>query len=254
MTDYIVIQPGSAQWQAWREYLQAKGGMDEIVARLDLAAAAGKAIRVPKEWPTDEAQQNAAAAAAAGQARKAYAPLSDGAQWLGLYNSVDEPLIDARSTLVKAGMRPSDTLLAVTTREAELPFRETRWKAEDFLRKAPALRAGQHVTVEWQRGTEMKVAVAIAYGMLLGKPEALQENDVVPFMKAHPLTRKALVKWWIERTTGADEREADAALKSMNARELQNATLLMDNEAASPMGNHHLVEHNPFSPLWKPGR
>jgi hypothetical protein len=87
-------------------------------------------------------------------------------------------------------MRPSDTLLAVTTREADLPFRETRWTAADFLRKAPALRKGQHVTVEWQRGTEMKVAVAIVYGVLVGKPEVLREENVVPFMLAHATPRR----------------------------------------------------------------
>jgi hypothetical protein len=39
------------------------------------------------------------------------------------------------------------------------------------------------------------------------------------------------LKWWQERHPEADALEAEAALKSMNPRELQNATLLMDNEA-----------------------
>jgi hypothetical protein len=235
-TEQVTINPGSAQWLAWRDFLQAKG-QTELVARLDKAAAANQAMKVSRKWPTDSARQQAESAAQS--PRKASTPLSDGARWLGLYGSAEEPLIDAHSPLVKAGLRPSDLLLAVTTREAEFPFRETRWPAADFLRKAPALRVGQHVTVEWQRGTETKVAVAIVYGILLGKPEVLREDAVVPFLQAHPITRKSLIRWWVERTLGADEREAEAALRAMNPRELQNATLLMDNEALRPMGNRH---------------
>jgi hypothetical protein len=250
-TEQVTINPNTPQWLAWHEYLEAKG-QTELVARMDKAASANQPMRVPKEYPTDSARQRAETAA--NEPRKASTPLSDGARWLGLYGSAEEPLIDAHSPLVKAGLRPSDQLLAVTTREAELPFRETRWPAADFFRKAPALRVGQHVTVEWQRGTETKVAVAIVYGILLGKPEVLREDAVVPFLQAHPITRKSLIRWWVERILGADEREAEAALRAMNPRELQNATLLMDNEALRPMGNRHQVSYDPYASSWKVSR
>jgi hypothetical protein len=215
---------------------------------MDKAAAAGRAMRVPKPFPTEESRERAEAT---GEPRKASHPLSEGAKWLGLYGSVEEPLLDARGALAKAGMRPSDKLLAVTTREAGLPFRETRWIVDRFLRESPALRVGQHVTIELQRDTETKVMVAITYGVLLGKPEALREADVVPFALAHPLTRKSLLKWWIERHPEAGEQEAEAALRSMNPRELQNATLLMDNDVARPMGNRHQVDYRSDAELWR---
>jgi hypothetical protein len=247
-TDMIVIEPGTPQWDSWRQHLTALGGREELVARMDLHAAAGKAMRTPAEWPSEEARERAEAAAS--EPRRVSTPLSEGAKWLGLYGSVEEPLIDARGPLVKAGMRPSDKLLFVVTRSADLPFRETRWRAEDFLRRAPALRVGQHVTVEWQRGSEMKVAVAISYGVLGGKPEVLREADVVPFMLAHPLTRKSLVRWWMERQPEAGLQEAEAALRAMNPRELQNATLLMDNSSAQSGGNRHQVNFDPFRSLF----
>jgi hypothetical protein len=249
LTDQVLIQPGSQQWAAWREWLLARGGQEDLIARLDKAAAAGTPMRTIREWPTDEAREKADAAAA--QPRKASTPLSEGAKWLGLYGSAEEPLLDAYSPLVKAGVRPSDTLLAVTTRSADRPFRETRWKAGDFLRKAPELRRGQHVMVEFQRGSEVKFVTAITHGPFVGKPDPLREENVIPFMLAHPLTRKSLIKWWIERTPHADEREAEAALRAMNPRELQNAVLLCDNDAARPMGNRHMVSYDPFASLFR---
>jgi hypothetical protein len=248
-TDQAIIQPNTPQWCAWREHLSAVGGREELLARMDKAVAAGKAMRVPKEWPTEESRRRAETAT--GEVCRASTPLSDGARWLGLYGSVEESLIDAHSPLVKAGLRPSDRLIAITTREAELPFRETRWPADDFLRKAPPLRVGQHVTVEWARDTEIKLAVAITWGLLLGNPEALREEDVIPFLKAHPLTRKRLLTWWMERHPEAGEEIAEAALRNMNPRELQNATLLADNEDACPAGGRHQVHYQPDAELWR---
>jgi hypothetical protein len=46
-------------------------------------------------------------------------------------------------------------------------------------------------------------------------------------------------------------REAEAALKAMNPRELQNATLLMDNEAGRPRGSQHQVSYDPFAFLFR---
>jgi hypothetical protein len=252
-SDSSVIEYPSPQWTAWREHLAALGDHAELLARMGKAAAAGRPMRVPKPFPTEESRLRAEAAASV--PRRVATPLSEGARWLGLYGSAEEPLIDARGPLVKAGMRPSDKLVAVTTRGADLPFRETRWRADGFLRKAPALRVGQHVTCEWQRDTELKVAVAITYGVLAGRPEVLREADVIPFTRASPITRKQLVRWWVERhPEGGGEREAEAALRSMNPRELQNATLLMDNEAAQPVGNRHSVSYDPFAAAWKLSR
>jgi hypothetical protein len=250
--EQAIIRPGTQQWAAWRAD-RVKVGDKHGVEFMDKAAAAGKQMRVRREWPSDESRQRAAAEAA--EPRRASTGLSDGSRWLGVYGSVEEPLLDARGSLTKAGVRPSDTLIAVTTREADLPFKETRWKWDHFLRTAPALRVGQHVTVEFQRATEMKVVVAIARGILLGRPEPLREADIIPFSMAHPLIRKRLIAWWMEQhpeigalETGA--QEAEVALKAMNPRELLNATQLMDNEHARPMGNRHQVNYDPFASLW----
>jgi hypothetical protein len=167
--EQTVIQPGSPQWAAWRAD-RVKVGDKHGVEFMDKAAAAGKSMRVRRAYPTEESRRQAEAAA--GKPRRASTDISEGGRWPGLYGSVEEPLLDARGALTKAGVRPGDTLLAVTTREAELPFRETRWKIADFLRTAPALRMGQHLTVEFQRSTEMKVVVAIAHGKLVGRPAA----------------------------------------------------------------------------------
>jgi hypothetical protein len=246
MSEQSTVNPGSPQWLAWREFLEAKGQF-EFVARMDKAFAARMAIRFPKEWPTETAKEKATEDIGTARART---PLSEGARWLGLYGDAETPLIDANSPLVKIGVRPSDKLVAVTTRQAEPPLRETRWIAADFLRKAPALRRGQHVSIEWERAGELKTGVAIVWGILLGKPELLLEEDCVPFLKAHPLTRKHLLRWWMERHPEAPEL-AEAALKAMNPRELLDATLLADNEAARPMGGRHQVSYRPDAELWK---
>jgi hypothetical protein len=248
MSEQVVIQPNTQQWLAWRDYLHAKG-QAELVARMDKVSAAGQAMRVVREYPTEESRQKAEAAAQS--PRKASTPLSEGAKWLGLYGSAEEPLIDADSPLAKCGMRPSDKLIAVTTRPATPPPIDTRWPARDFLRDCPALRVGQHVTVEFQRDTETKVAIAISYGALRGKPDVLREEDCIPFLRAHPSTKKSLIRWWMSRHPELGEDVAAAALRDMNSRELQNATLMMDNEAMRPGGGQHQVEYRPDRELWK---
>jgi hypothetical protein len=116
--EQTVIQPGSPQWAAWRAD-RVKVGDKHGVEFMDKAAAAGKSMRVRRAYPTEESRQQAEAAAT--EPRRASTDISEGARWLGLYGSMEEPLLDARGALTKAGVRPSDTLLAVTTREAELP-------------------------------------------------------------------------------------------------------------------------------------
>jgi hypothetical protein len=256
MAEPAIIHPNTDQWRAWRDD-RVRAGDKHGVEFMDKAAAAGKSMRVRREFPSDEARQLAEQAAS--EPRRASTGLSEGGKWLGLHGSAEEPLLDARSALTKAGVRPSDQLIAVTTREGELPFKETRWKIDEFLRKAPALRVGQHVSVEFQRGTEMKVVVAITHGKLLGPPELLREADVIPFMLAHPLTRKSLIAWWIERNPEFQDsdrpevgrQEAEAALKVMSARELQNATLLMDMESGRPRFNQHQVNYDPYAECFK---
>jgi hypothetical protein len=253
VAEAAIITPGSQQWAAWRAD-RVRVGDKHGVEFMDKAAAAGKSMRVRRAWPSEDARQKAEAAA--DEPRRASTGLSEGAKWLGLYGSVEEPKLDARGALTKAGVRPSDELLAVTTREAELPYRETRWKIAEFLRAAPALRVGQHVSVEFQRGTEVKIVVAIARGVLIGKPEPLREADIIPFMLAHPLSRKSLIAWWIEQhpeLAGLETavQEAEIALKAMSARELQNAVLLMDSQSAQPKWNRHQVSYDPYASLFQ---
>lgn len=92
---------------------------------------------------------------------------------------------------------------------------------------------------------------AIARGVIIGRPEAMREADVIAFCWLIHLLGKRLPKWRMERHPEADQREAEAALRAMNPRELHNATLLMDNEEARPMGNRHQVAYNPHAELWK---
>jgi hypothetical protein len=245
----VIVRPDTPQWGAWREDRLSRGDQ-EGVAFMDRCAAAGRSIWVKSEWPSEQARHTAEAAAGQTSARKA-TPLSEGARWLGLYGSVEEPLIDARGPLKKAGVRPSDRLEAVTTRDDQPLFRETRWRADDFLCSGPALRMGQHVRVEWSRDTETKIARAITYGVLLGRPDPLREEDCVPFLQAHSLTRKRLLRWWMDKHPEASTEIAEAALRSMNPRELQNATLLADNEDQRTGGNRHQVHYQPDAELWK---
>jgi hypothetical protein len=45
------IKPGSEQWIAWVKYLKEIGGKEELLAKMDRAEAAGRWMRVPREWP-----------------------------------------------------------------------------------------------------------------------------------------------------------------------------------------------------------
>jgi hypothetical protein len=116
------------------------------------------------------------------------------------------------------------------------------------------LRRGQHVSIEWERAGELKTGVAIVWGILLGKPEALDEADCVPYLGAHPTTRRRLLQWWQGHHPEAGPELAEAALKAMNPRELLDATLLADNEAARTMGGRHQVAFDPFASAWKISR
>jgi hypothetical protein len=244
----VEIFPGSRQWTAWRGHYAAAGSTRNVEA-MDLFSASNSSLLVRQEWPPFEVRDDTVAQQAGPQVQKTQTPLSPGARWLGLYGTAEEPLIDARGPLAKEGMRPSDKLIAVIIRDHQ--FREMRFPADEFLRKAPALRQGQHVGVEWQRDTEIKTAVAVTWGILLGNPEILREEDVVPFLQAHPLTRKRLLKWWTDKHPEAGPEVAEATLKNMNPRELQNATLLADNEAARPGGTRHQVHYQPDAELWR---
>jgi hypothetical protein len=252
-SDRVSISPvtDAAQWRAWREFL-ISAGRTEIVARLDRAKAAGRAMKVPAAWPPtaagDEARRKPSEGAGAA---KQQTPLSLGASWLGFYNTAEAPRLDANGALAKAGLRPSDKLIAITTRREPPLIREIRWAAADFLRAAPALRRGQHVDVEFERAGELKTAVAIVWGILIGVPEVLTEEACTPYLQAHPLTRKHLLKWWTEQHLEAEPELAEAALKAMSPRELQNAVLMADNAAAQPMGGRHQVNYRPDAELWR---
>jgi hypothetical protein len=252
MTDQATqatIRPATPQWLSWRKYLVSIG-RDEIVARMDRAEAAGRAMKVPKPWPNDEARQKAEEGA---EAVRPQTPLSPGAQWLNLYGSAETPLIDARGSLAKAGLRPSDTLVAVLTRTRGPLSPGKRWPADEFMRAAPAMRVGEHVDVEFERAGELRTAVVIAYGAILGKPEELREEDCTPFLLAHPTTRRQLLSWWAGQHPEAPEL-AETALKAMSPKELQQATLLMDMGNAQPAGSRHQVAYDSFAAAWKLSR
>jgi hypothetical protein len=233
--------------RAWIEFLTARGDKAELLTKMARCAAGGRAMKVPKEWPSDEYRQKAGDGA--GEA-KPQIPLSPGAASVGYYGSVETPLLDARGALAAARLRPSDRIVAVTPR-ADPPLRQTRWTAADFLAKAPALRVGAHADIEFERNGELKTAAVIIYGVLLGKPEPLNEADCVPFLRAHALTRRHLLRWWQEQHPEAGPELAEAALRAMSSKELRDATLLMDMAAAQPMGARHQVQYRPDAELWR---
>jgi hypothetical protein len=246
--DQNVIRPGTLEWLAWIEYLTRIGGKDDLLAKMHRAAAAGRAMKVPRTWPTPEAEQ--AAKEGAGEA-KPQTPLSPGAAWLGYFGTVEAPLIDARGALAKAGVRPSDKLLNLTTKEDGPPRRETRWAADDFLRKAPALKPGQHVWLEFERNGELKTETAICRGTLIGPPEPLNEQDCVPFLQSDSVTRRQLLVWWQTQHPDAGPELAEEALKAMSPKELKGAVLKMDMDATRPLGTQHRVSYDPFQSLFK---
>jgi hypothetical protein len=244
----IVIRPDTAQWRAWVEFLTARGDKAELLTKMARCATAGRAMKVPREWPSEEARQKAEQGSGAASPQ---APLSVGARWLGYYGDVAMPLLDAQGAAAKAGLRPSDRLVAVTTREDGPPRRETRWAAADFLAKAPALKIGQHAWLEFERAGELKTATAVTHGILIGKPEALTEEACTPYLQAHVLTRRHLVRWWQEQHPEAGPELAEAALKAMSPKELRDAVLLMDMAGAQPAGTKHRVQYRPDADLWR---
>jgi hypothetical protein len=51
------IKPGSEQWIAWVKYLKEIGGKEELLEKMDRAEAAGRWMRVPREWPLPPARE-----------------------------------------------------------------------------------------------------------------------------------------------------------------------------------------------------
>jgi hypothetical protein len=246
--DQNVIRPGTAPWDAWVSCLTALGNKQDLLSKMARAAAVGRSMRVPRQWPSAEAEQ--AAKEGAGGARP-QTPLSAGAQWLGYFGNVEVPQLDARGALAKAGMRPSDKLIAVTRRANQPLRREKRWDVVEFLKSAPALDLGEHVDVEFERGGEIKTEAVVAQGLLLGRPEALNEVDCVPFLQSDAVTRWHLLRWWQDLHPDAGPELAEEALKAMGPKELKGAVLKMDMDAVRPMGTQHRVSYDPFQSLFK---
>lgn len=65
------------------------------------------------------------------------------------------------------------------------------------------------------------------------------------------LPQKRLIKWRTERHPEAGEEVTEAALRAMNPRELQNATLLTGNEEVRPTDNRQQSACDPFAAAWK---